>query len=315
MPTILRPSLLLPIFLAILSYYTLSHISTHNATSTLRNRNIALLIAHPDDEAMFFAPTIQALTDPTLNNTLRIICFSTGNADGLGSTRKHELIRSASLLGLPSPNSTILIHDHPDLKDGMHNIWSKDLVASLLSYSLHQFENGNKEEHPEEAEEEAEEEDKIHIDGDKIPVDTLITFDSYGISGHRNHISLRTAAQWYIKVYPGKFSLSLYTLTSVPLWRKYIGVVDALIAVVNADKAQLYAGLDGPMMPVVEYDSGKAPESLMYLSGWEGYRTAQKAMTEGHESQMVWFRWGWIALSRYMVFNDLRLDTVGYQEY
>ncbi|KAK6533463.1 N-acetylglucosaminyl-phosphatidylinositol de-N-acetylase [Orbilia ellipsospora] len=307
MPAI-RPSLLLPIFFAILSYYTISHISTHTATSQLRNRNIALLIAHPDDEAMFFAPTIQSITSPSLNNTLRIICFSTGDADGLGSTRKHELLRSASLLGVPSVNSTVLVHDHPDLQDGMYHSWSKDLVASLLSYSLHQFENGRNDEN-----EDANPQDEV--EGDGIPVDTIITFDSYGVSGHRNHISLRTAAQWYIKVYPNKPSISLYTLTSVPLYRKYLGVIDAFISAVIADKATLYAGLDGPVVQEVKYDSGKAPESLMYLSGWEGYRLAQKAMTEGHKSQMIWFRWGWIALSRYMVFNDLKLDTIGYQEY
>lgn len=29
-------------------------------------------------------------------------------------------------------------------------------------------------------------------------------------------------------------------------------------------------------------------------------------MTTAHVSQMRWFRWGWIGLSRYMVVNDLK---------
>lgn len=45
---------------------------------SLTGKRILLLIAHPDDEAMFFAPTIQALTAPHLGNQLKILCLSTG---------------------------------------------------------------------------------------------------------------------------------------------------------------------------------------------------------------------------------------------
>ena len=45
---------------------------------TLQGKRICLLIAHPDDEAMFFAPTILALTRPELGNHLKILCLSSG---------------------------------------------------------------------------------------------------------------------------------------------------------------------------------------------------------------------------------------------
>ena len=45
----------------------------------LRNKAIVLLIAHPDDEAMFFAPTVLGLTRPELGNHLKILCLSSGN--------------------------------------------------------------------------------------------------------------------------------------------------------------------------------------------------------------------------------------------
>lgn len=45
---------------------------------TLHNRRICLLIAHPDDEAMFFAPAILALTEPSLGNHVKILCLSSG---------------------------------------------------------------------------------------------------------------------------------------------------------------------------------------------------------------------------------------------
>lgn len=43
-----------------------------------RNKRICLLIAHPDDEAMFFSPTLLALTDVGLGNHVKILCLSTG---------------------------------------------------------------------------------------------------------------------------------------------------------------------------------------------------------------------------------------------
>jgi len=44
----------------------------------LRNKRICLLIAHPDDEAMFFAPTLLALTQPGAGNHVKILCLSIG---------------------------------------------------------------------------------------------------------------------------------------------------------------------------------------------------------------------------------------------
>ena len=49
---------------------------------------------------------------------------------------------------------------------------------------------------------------------------------------------------------------------------------------------------------------------LLFMSGLGEVRRAQKAMTDAHVSQMRWFRWGWIVLSRYMVVNDLRLEKL-----
>lgn len=44
----------------------------------LQNKRICLLIAHPDDEAMFFAPTVLALTRPETGNHVKILCLSSG---------------------------------------------------------------------------------------------------------------------------------------------------------------------------------------------------------------------------------------------
>lgn len=51
---------------------------THASFSQIRGKRICLLIAHPDDEAMFFSPTLLALTSVELGNHVKILCLSTG---------------------------------------------------------------------------------------------------------------------------------------------------------------------------------------------------------------------------------------------
>ncbi|CAA0372409.1 unnamed protein product [Arabidopsis thaliana] len=70
------------------------------------------VIAHPDDESMFFSPTINYFTSTACN--LHILCFSTGNADGMGSIRDQELHRACAVLKVPLQQLKIL--DHPNLQ-------------------------------------------------------------------------------------------------------------------------------------------------------------------------------------------------------
>lgn len=65
-----------PILLATAWLYT-AHI-TRVSFPKFRNKRICLLIAHPDDEAMFFSPALLALTDGRLGNHVKILCLSTG---------------------------------------------------------------------------------------------------------------------------------------------------------------------------------------------------------------------------------------------
>jgi N-acetylglucosaminylphosphatidylinositol deacetylase len=77
----------------------------------LSNKRICLLIAHPDDEAMFFAPSVLALTRPETGNHVKILCLSKGDAAGLGETRRQELIKSALMLGLRQEDDVFVIDD------------------------------------------------------------------------------------------------------------------------------------------------------------------------------------------------------------
>lgn len=49
---------------------------------------------------------------------------------------------------------------------------------------------------------------------------------------------------------------------------------------------------------------------LLFVSSVAEWIKAQKAMVDCHRSQMVWFRWGWISLGRYMAVNDLKREKV-----
>jgi N-acetylglucosaminylphosphatidylinositol deacetylase len=135
----------------------------------------------------------------------------------------------------------------------------------------------------------------------KATIDVLLTFDNNGISSHPNHISLFHGARQFISLLihnrPGWASpVDLYTLTTVNVVRKYTSFVDVVASLV--------------LVMVQEKTKGDHPNPLLFFSGPGEVRRAQGAMTNAHLSQMKWFRWGWIGLSRYMVVNDLKLEKV-----
>ncbi|KAI0524054.1 hypothetical protein KFK09_003418 [Dendrobium nobile] len=80
--------------------------------------NVLLVVAHPDDESMFFAPTILYLTSNGHN--LYILCISNGNSEGKGNIRKEELYRACATLKVPLQQ--IKVVDHQDLQCGAYGI-------------------------------------------------------------------------------------------------------------------------------------------------------------------------------------------------
>jgi hypothetical protein len=79
---------------AVFLFWTISSTSSPFTRSfpKLRNKRICLLIAHPDDEAMFFSPTVLALTKPELGNHLKILCFSTGTSLPITTTNSSHWV-------------------------------------------------------------------------------------------------------------------------------------------------------------------------------------------------------------------------------
>ncbi|MCJ1372039.1 N-acetylglucosaminyl-phosphatidylinositol de-N-acetylase [Loxospora ochrophaea] len=290
-------ALSLPILLGTLWIYTAHVVNT--SLPRLINKRICLLIAHPDDEAMFFSPTVLALTAPERGNHLKILCLSSGDADNLGHIRKKELIASAEILGLRSANDVFIIEDAKNFPDSMTLAWDAQQIAHVLASA---FGSSN----PQSTSTTNSRKPPTKSATNSAPassIDILITFDAHGISGHKNHISLFHGAQaWLRSLMEGKEGwacpVDLYTLTSTNLARKYLSVFDAPFSLARCVAQGLWSR-----------GRGKG-EQLLFLSDVGGYRRAQRAMTQAHRSQMRWFRWGWIAVGRYMVVNDLRRERI-----
>ncbi|XP_054065313.1 N-acetylglucosaminyl-phosphatidylinositol de-N-acetylase isoform X3 [Rissa tridactyla] len=137
------------------------------ARAALRGRaggvRALLVTAHPDDEAMFFAPTVLGLGKAGARPA--VLCCSPGNYYHQGEIRKKELEQSCFLLGIPASDITVI--DHRDLPDNPAVEWDTQLLAAFVLK---------------------------HIETNSINL--VVTFDAGGVSGHANHISLYTALRY-----------------------------------------------------------------------------------------------------------------------
>ena len=138
-------------------------------------------------------------------------------------------------------------------------------------------------------------------------IDALITFDRHGISGHPNHKSLyRGALVWLKDMMRNKSGwecpVSLYTLTTTGVARKYLSVLDGPYTLLSCVLLSLRSSS-------TRKEKG-APARIMFFSGIMEFAKARQAMTTAHKSQMRWFRWGWITIGRYMVVNDLKREKI-----
>ena len=134
-----------------------------------------------------------------------------------------------------------------------------------------------------------------------LPPLQILTFDLEGISSHLNHKSLPRGVQRLLSSWTAKYrrpAPRIFVLITVPLVQKYLGPLAALLAKFDFATITLlqYFG-----SPPDAFHGGK-PLSV-FVSGAQDYLIALKAMMQ-HRSQLVWFRWLYIAFSRYMWVNE-----------
>ncbi|KAM6465105.1 N-acetylglucosaminyl-phosphatidylinositol de-N-acetylase isoform 2-T2 [Liasis olivaceus] len=153
---------------------------------------VLFVTAHPDDEAMFFAPTILALKSASL----WLLCGSTGNYYQQGEIRKEELVQSCKVLGIPPSNVTVL--DHRKLPDHPSAEWDVPLLAELILSHIKTYQ-----------------------------INLVVTFDARGVSGHPNHRSVYAAVRSLHSERKVLEGCQFLILETVNVFRKYISILDA----------------------------------------------------------------------------------------
>ncbi|QLQ81798.1 hypothetical protein HG537_0G00520 [Torulaspora globosa] len=235
--------------------------SQHFEVTTKPVDSITLVIAHPDDEVMFFSPTLLQLDD-LLPQSVRfnLVCLSRGDADSMGSIRELELQKSARLLmGRSGRDFEVFQHDFPD---GFDETWDVRSVASSI-------------------------EDSVFIGDDAVRT-VLVTFDEHGVSGHPNHVACHDAVKHIVKQRSDVRALFLKSHHGNILL-KYCGFAYDLL------KLYFETFLERP-------DSG-----LSFVNTFPQYLLAFASMANAHKSQLVWYRYGWWYLSRFVFVNDLEV--------
>jgi hypothetical protein len=108
-------------------------------------------------------------------------------------------------------------------------------------------------------------------------IDTIITFDRHGVSGHKNHCALFTALAFLCLENRIPRTCRVFTLRTVSILRKYSSIIDVPMSFLLTPSAAYVAG---PMR-------------------WLSLRAAMKA----HASQYVWYRRLYMLFSRYTLIN------------
>jgi N-acetylglucosaminylphosphatidylinositol deacetylase len=243
---------------------------------------VLLVTAHPDDEAMFFAPTILAFSnaDRAADSQLHVLCLSTGEMGGPVLQRTSEFHRSMDILGVDSSRRWVL--DDAKLRDNITIAWEADAIVQAAQPILQDYR-----------------------------INTILTFDQKGVSSHPNHASILAGLARLLPSASSARELRLFTLVSVPLYQKYIGPVAALLAKVDLIVSQSFLTITDTLaslilsameVPPIQTPPNSAPV-VVFVSGWQAWWNSIRAMRQ-HESQLLWFRWLYLGASRYMWTNE-----------
>ncbi|XP_077302127.1 N-acetylglucosaminyl-phosphatidylinositol de-N-acetylase-like [Arctopsyche grandis] len=160
-------------------------------------KRVLLVTAHPDDECMFFGPTIVNLARQGID--IYLLCLSNGNFYKQGNVRRLELYDACSVLNIKKHCIYLCVDE--SMPDSSSVRWPSDHVSNIiLNYIV------------------------------SLSIDAVITFDKGGISHHLNHTSIFFAmARLCIeKRFPEE--CKFFTLDTVNILRKYWGYLDLLLS-------------------------------------------------------------------------------------
>ncbi|KAJ1956408.1 hypothetical protein GGI12_005316 [Dipsacomyces acuminosporus] len=190
-----------------------------------QQKHVLFVTAHPDDECMFFSPTLAYLSKRK-DITVSLLCLSKGDHDGKGEIRQKELVKAAVSFGL-TPDSVIIVDD-PHLPDSPKKSWNVAVVAKTV--------------------------EAVVAAGD---VDTIFTFDGKGVSGHANHIAAYMGVK-HMALTSQRFKfhpINVYALESVSIIRKFSSILDTLFSLGTfwafSDSQMFVADIQGYAMGII----------------------------------------------------------------
>eukprot|EP00891_Asterochloris_glomerata_P003035 jgi/Astpho2/3035/Aster-03343 len=159
---------------------------------------ILLVTAHPDDESLFFGPTITALRNA--QQEVFLLCMTTGNAHGQGNLRRLELLEATRHFDIAQERVHLV--NNTGLQDGHDVEWNITLVREIISEEARSRRAG-----------------------------TIISFDGAGVTGHKNHMAISSAVQQLVESCGGAEDCpAAWKLISAGSWQKYTSMLDALPA-------------------------------------------------------------------------------------
>lgn len=230
-------------YAAYIIWVLLRDITTKNNYFNSKSQRVLVVIAHPDDECMFFGPLIVNLV--RRQKVVYVLCLSNGDADNKGHLRKQELYDSCKTLGVLAEN--IILSCSIMRQDGHQHKWkTKNVVEIIRDYV------------------------------EKLIIDTVVTFDRGGVSGHNNHISLFWAVNSLNVLKQLPVNCRTFVLDSIGLLRKYSSFTDCLISLFVSN-------------------------NVLILSSHE--RDIVRQAMRKHKTQYVWYRKLYMCFSRYTYIN------------
>ncbi|KFD48618.1 hypothetical protein M513_10473 [Trichuris suis] len=197
-----------------LSYVKHQRVKLSRLVQDFTNKTILLVTAHPDDECMFFAPTLLNLRRMSCH--IIVVCLTSGGYRHSREVRKLELHNSCRLLGVPKED--VLVLDDNRFPDNPMISWDQDCVTSLL--------------------------EKIMISRN---VDVVFTFDQFGVSGHLNHCSIHRSFRQLLQQHRMPKDARLYVLDTVSLVRKYSGIFDFVLVLPQCGLSDKLCFINSPI--------------------------------------------------------------------
>ncbi|KAK3899522.1 hypothetical protein C8A05DRAFT_46426 [Staphylotrichum tortipilum] len=260
-------AVLVPLILQWLVAYLVGSDARILPPQLLSAKNLLIVTAHPDDECLFFAPSILGVLDRNRAATGGLLVMSTGNNYGLGETRVAELQNSCKALGIHPKRCVAL--NRPELQDNPKVWWDTELIAGIVHEHVRQWD-----------------------------IDAIVTFDEGGVSGHVNHRAVSAAVSTYAATHPD--APVAFTLTTTSLLRKYTFLGDMPLTALPFSW-RILAALSYPATKAGPEDGRRA----LVANTWDRYLKTRHAFAQ-HPSQYTWDRHLYMVVSRFVWFNDLK---------